>query len=362
MRNTSAVALVCACLSVLGIACTQEHKTSSLPGTAEACAEPLVGSLRVVRDLALSEAGVDEPEAIQADGRGGVWVLDPSSKVVAHFDRDGALRATVSRIGPAPWELSAPQAIGADSAAGVWISDASRARVVHFSADGTFIEAVSTPAAISATGIARAGSRLYLSQHMMGGTGTARAFVRTAAVGSDTAPGMLIDSLTPARLAAAPFYGAPMVESLVAVRPGGGIVITYPLAYRLRFFDDAGRLEHEVFGCEGANSNARSLKSASMERGMSFKPFVSVLQYDTSGTLTVVLTTPQHGYHRVDEYDRSGKRIRSMRLPSRSTGGVLLTGVVPGSSPGLFWALDRITSRVRLIDLTWPSGDEASSR
>lgn len=347
-------AAACACIAAMTLGCAgREH--GAQPESMAPCTEPLTGSLRVVHELRTAEAGIDQPEAIQADGQGGLWVLDPTAKVVAHFDSTGALLATITKTGPAPWELSTPQAIGADSAAGVWVADAVRARVARFSANGTFIEAVSTPAAISAAAVARDEHRLYLSQNVLGGGGVARGFVRTASLGDTGAPGLVIDSLSPDRLASAPFHGAPMIESIVAVRPGGGTVVTYPVSYRLRFFDGDGQLEREVPGCDGGDANAKQLKGSSMERGMSFRPMISVMQYDTSGTLTVAVTTPEQGTHRIDAYDQDGNRLRSMRLPTRSAGGVYITGLVPGPTARTHWALDRVVSHIRLIEVTWPT-------
>jgi hypothetical protein len=308
-----------------------------------------------LRELSIADARIDEPSAIHADSKGGVWVLDQASKTVAHFDREGRVLAVVAATGPAPWELSAPQSIGSDSNAGVWISDASRARIVRFSSSGEYIDEISTPAAISAVSIASSGAHLFLSQRILAGGGRARGFVRRLSVSQDSVPETYIDSVTSERLAVAPFFGAPMIESVVAARPGGGIVTTYNVAYRLRFFSDSGTLEREVIGCEGANSNEKNLKDASLEQGMSFKVFVSAMQFDSSGKLTVALTTPQRGFHRLDVFDEEGNHVRSMRVPSRSSGGVFLTGLVPGPEAGTFWALDHIDSQVRLVELVWPA-------
>ncbi len=349
-----------ACAALLPLGCGAPPERGALAESTD-CAEPPLGAVRVLRELRIADARIDEPSAIQADLNGGVWVLDPASKAVAHFDREGRVVAIVSATGPAPWELSAPQAIGSDSNGGVWISDASRGRLVRFSSSGEYIDEISTPAAISAVSVARSGTHLFLSQRVLAGGGTTRSFVRRLSASQDSIPVTYIDSVTSDRIADAPFFGAPMIESVVAARPSGGIVTAYNVAYRLRFFSDSGTLEREVIGCEGSNSNEKNLKDASLERGMSFKVFVSTMQFDSSGMLTVALTTPQRGFHRLDVFDEAGNHVRSMRVPSRSSGGVFITGLVPGPEVGTFWALDHIDSQIRLIELVWPADSATRS-
>lgn len=343
------------------VACHDSRQSGSVVAFAGCETPPPTIAVSALHSLALDSSGVAQVTAISADGAGGLWVLDQSAPTVVHFDSNGRPGARITATGGAPWELKAPQAIAADNEGGVWVADAMPPRLIQFDSVGSHIRTIESQGAASASSLTVAGSRVLIGQRRFIspaiGQSTRVVFVQGTNVQTRTE--FTADSADAARLQSEPFYGAPMVEALVAGQPNGAFVVTYPITYRLRWFDASGSLVREVQGCQGGHDNEKSLSQSSMRQGMSYRIFASALPTFADGRLIHLTTTPDSGFHRLDIYGVDGTLKSSARIPSRSEGGVFVSALFPTGHPVRFWAYNHIEDSIFLVEF---ASDPAKTR
>ncbi len=322
---------------------------------APTCAPAPMVNVSVAREIDLPRLGIATVVAVQSDHHGGLWMLDTNTRQVVRIDSIGRVVARIDAR-----ELATPVAIAADSTGAVWVVDAVRQRVSHFAPTGTLRAHYRTTAAISASSLARDGDRVLVGQRVLRSDERnpaermPSAFVRAVWPGEPARADSLFDLISPSRLAAAPLYDAPTVEALVAARPEGGAVVTYPLAPQLRFFDARGRLEREVARCTDGVDNEAALRGSSIEFGLTYRAFATMLQFDMQGVLSVLTATPDSaGHSRLDQFDRRGNLMRSAWLFDRQGTGVRLMGVVPAASSQELWAVSAGGRRVMRLRVDW---------
>jgi hypothetical protein len=322
---------------------------------APTCAPAPMVNVSIAREIDLPRLGIATVGAVQSDHHGGLWMLETNTRQVVRVDSIGRVVARIEAH-----ELATPVAIDADSTGAVWVVDAVRQRVSHFAPTGTLRVHYRTTAAISAASLARDGDRVLVGQRVLRSDErnpaerVPSAFVRAVWPGKPPRADSLFDLAPPSRLAAAPLYDAPMVEALVAARPGGGAVVTYPLAPQLRFFDARGRLEREVARCTDGIDNEAALRSSSIEFGLQYRAFATMLQFDMQGVLSVLTATPNTaGHSRLDQFDGRGNLLRSAWLFDRQGIGVRLMGVAPAASSQELWAVSAGGRRVMRLHVDW---------
>jgi hypothetical protein len=128
----------------------------------------------------------------------------------------------------------------------------------------------------------------------------------------------------------------------------------YRQASRLEFIGVA--LPDTVFAAAGTTTfnNEAALRGASIEFGLQYRAFATMLQFDMQGVLSVLTATPNTaGHSHLDQFDGRGNLMRSAWLFDRQGTGVRLMGVVPAASSQELWAVSAGGRRVMRLRVDW---------
>jgi len=158
------------------------------------------------------------------------------------------------------------------------------------------------------------------------------------------------DLLAPDRFGRDPFWFAPLITPYIALGPRGEVAVTYDAVRVVRWFASSGQLRKEVRGCEGPIGNQEFLRRAT-RAGFFYRPLAHDLAFDAAGTLWILTTTADRGWHRLERYSAEGEALLAMLLPGRERQGAYLSALLPAGDPGLFWgyhSLDGTLYRLRL--------------
>jgi sugar lactone lactonase YvrE/phosphodiesterase/alkaline phosphatase D-like protein len=79
------------------------------------------------------------PEAVAADAKGNVWVLDTYGNRVEEFDPTGKYLFQFGSQGSEPGQLFHPEGIAIDASGNIWIADSFNSRVEEFGPEGKFL-------------------------------------------------------------------------------------------------------------------------------------------------------------------------------------------------------------------------------
>ena len=99
---------------------------------------PLI-SVRLSAEAGSEEGQLNEPEGLDVDAEGNVWVADTENNRIEEFDPTGELLLQFGSSGSGNGQFNKPYALAVDSEGSVWVADTFNSRLQKFNAKGEYL-------------------------------------------------------------------------------------------------------------------------------------------------------------------------------------------------------------------------------